>query len=255
MTVLSGVGIEPIVLPTALYSMHTGFEGYSVCDTAIYMNDTLDSWQSLGLQLDCIYSGFLKGMRQIDTLVRAIREYKCLNIIDPACADNGQLYDGYDMQFVHYFADTLLPLADILLPNITEAMLLTGTPYQAPPYNRQFVVDLALKLLDRGARQLAITGVHLQDDTFGVLVVNGSSLNLVVQEYMQGHFSGAGDLWASIFVCAILYCDMLAASEIACTNTLQAIINTQDANWGINCYSIMDNLRLEIDRANKYSTI
>ncbi len=48
-----------------------------------------------------------------------------LRIVDPAMADGGKLYPAFDMDFVEVMK-SLVAVADVTLPNITEASLLTG---------------------------------------------------------------------------------------------------------------------------------
>ena len=58
--------------------------------------------------------------------------------------------------------------ADILVPNLTEACLLTGTPYDPAPCP-QYMEDLLKKLLDLGCRQVLLTGAEVRPGEVGVL--------------------------------------------------------------------------------------
>ena len=275
-SVLSSMGIEPVALPTALYSMHTGFKGFAVLDTSQFMQKAMDSWQGLDLQFDAIFSGFLKGEAQIDAVASAIEKYKCLSVVDPAFADDGKLYDGYSKDFVKRFAKNLLPLADIILPNMSELMFLTETQYQEPPYSSQFVRHLTTKLLHLGAKKVIVSGilsecnddfsvktsllgnfdqtinfdfdadksesgdVHSKNSVISVVFCDHESLQFVTHPVVKGNFSGAGDLWASFFVSFLLNnCCEIDSIKKSNNLVLRAIESTTKPNLGINFFHLL----------------
>ena len=128
--VLSACGVEAAVLPSAVLSTHTGggFAGYTFRDLTADMPAIAQHWQKEGFRFDAVYTGYLGSGEQI-THVRHIMDTLLVpggaRIVDPAMADNGKLYAGFDAAFVEKMK-TLAFSADILLPNITEAALLTG---------------------------------------------------------------------------------------------------------------------------------
>ena len=55
-------------------------------------------------------------------------EKRFLFLLDPIMGDNGRLYQGFDRDYVEAMKD-FCQQADVIIPNLTEAALLTGSPY------------------------------------------------------------------------------------------------------------------------------
>ena len=98
--ILSVLGFETSVLPTALLSTHTGgFTDYTYLDLTAEMLPITNHWQSLGLDFSALYSGFLGSVAQIaivSNIINSFRKKDTLVLIDPVMADNGIYYCGYE---------------------------------------------------------------------------------------------------------------------------------------------------------------
>ena len=177
--VLSSCGVEAAVLPSAVLSTHTGggFAGYTFRDLTADMPAIAQHWQKEGFRFDAVYTGYLGSGEQI-THVRHIMDTLLVpggaRIVDPAMADNGKLYAGFDAAFVEKMK-TLAFSADILLPNITEAALLTGLPYLAPPHDPAYIQQLLSGLAALGPRAVVITGVQLTPEEVGTMALDRAS--------------------------------------------------------------------------------
>ena len=130
--IISVCGAETCVLPSAVLSTHTcGFSGYTFRDLTSDMPLIEKHWQKENITFDAVYTGYLGSAEQIGYVLDIAKN--CLNdggllIVDPAMADNGKLYPGFDAAFVEEM-QKLAAKADFLLPNLTEACLLTGEEY------------------------------------------------------------------------------------------------------------------------------
>lgn len=82
-------------------------------------------------------------------------------------ADGGALYTGFDEDFPRHMA-RLAAQADVVTPNLTEACLLTGTPYRED-YDLPQLRDILRKLAELGPRHVVLTGVPYGPDKLGVL--------------------------------------------------------------------------------------
>ena len=168
--VLSACGVEAAVLPSAVLSTHTGggFAGYTFRDLTADMPAIVQHWQKEGFRFDAVYTGYLGSGEQI-THVRHIMDTLLVpggaRIIDPAMADNGKLYAGFDAAFVEKMK-TLAFSADILLPNITEAALLTGMEYRKE-YDEAYIEELTAALHEKGVGTVVLTGVSYEPETTG----------------------------------------------------------------------------------------
>ncbi len=230
--ILSACGHETAILPSAVLSTHTGgFHGYTFRDLTDDLPAICRHWQSEGLMFDALYTGYLGNMAQVDT-VETIMEHLIrpggVRVVDPAMADNGRLYAGFDDAYVAAMR-RLCTKADIILPNITEAALLTGLPYREQ-YDTAYIDELIAGLHHLGASNIVLTGVSFLPDTLGVLVCAGEHRQYHAHRRIPRMFHGTGDIYASAFVGAYLHGkSMSEAARIAVDFTLASIENTVDA--------------------------
>ena len=124
------------------------------------------------ISFDTVYSGYLGSARQInyvlDITKRLLKE-DGYSIVDPAMADNGKLYHGFDLAFVEEMKK-LVFASDICLPNITEACFITATEYKEN-YDEKYTDSLLEKMAAAGAKTIVLTGVSYDDTTTGVLIL------------------------------------------------------------------------------------
>ena len=204
--IISACGIETCVLPSAVLSTHTaGFSGYTFRDLTADMPAIEAHWKKEGIAFDAIYTGYLGSTEQI-----AYVESLCKNvladggrvIVDPAMADNGKLYPGFDEAFVEAMKG-LCAKADYLVPNITEASLLTGLPYKTE-YDRAYIDTLLEALCALGAKNVILTGVSYAPATTGVVVYENGAYAYYEHEKLANGCHGTGDIYASAFVGALV---------------------------------------------------
>ena len=147
--IISACGLETCVLPSAVLSTHTaGFTGYTFRDLTEDMPSIKEHWVKEGIRFDAIYTGYLGSTKQIDyvaDIFEATASKNGVKIVDPAMADNGSLYPGFDTDFVEAMKG-LCAKADYVIPNITEACFLTGVEYKTV-YDREYV-DLILSCIE-----------------------------------------------------------------------------------------------------------
>ena len=199
--VLAACGVEACPLPTAVLSTHTGgFDAPHVADLTDHMLPMASHWERAGVKFDVISCGYLGSREQMALVERVfdlVSAPGCLKIIDPAMADHGKLYSGFDMEFVGEMKK-FCSKADWLLPNITEACLLTDTEYRVE-YDRAWVEVLLEKLSALGCGNVLITGVSFEPDTTGV-IVNGEH---IAHRRLPEGCHGTGDLFAAVFAGAL----------------------------------------------------
>ena len=228
--ILSACGLETAILPSAVLSTHTaGFTGYTFRDLTEDMPGITAHWQKEGLKFSAIYTGYLGSTEQID-YVRNIFD-TCLEtggvkIVDPAMADNGKLYPAFDEAYVTAMKK-LVSDADIILPNITEAALLTGMPYKEQ-YDEAYIRELTERLRAMGAGAVVLTGVGYRQGFTGVAVLDGEGLQYYEHEKLEPGSHGTGDVYASAFVGAYLNGkSAFTAATIAADYTVCCITETR----------------------------
>jgi len=204
--IISACGIETAVLPSAVLSTHTaGFTGFTCRDLTDDMPAICDHWKKEGITFDAIYTGYLGSAQQIEyvkQIIAATGAEGCLTIIDPAMADNGNLYPAFDGAYVEEMKK-LCAGADYLLPNITEACFLTGMDFRTE-YDRAYIDSLLTKLCELGAKNVILTGVSYAAGRTGVVVYEDGAYQYHEHEQIAGGIHGTGDIYASAFVGAKL---------------------------------------------------
>ena len=124
--ILSAKGISVTTLPTALVSNTLDFGLFEILDTTDYMNKTVEIWNRLGFKYDCICTGFMVNPNQIKIVKQLISNQDrkdLIVVVDPIMGDEGKLYNGMNEVNVQIMKE-LSALADILIPNFTEATYL-----------------------------------------------------------------------------------------------------------------------------------
>jgi len=234
--IISACGIETCVLPSAVLSTHTaGFSGYTFRDLTEDMPDIRKHWQKEGIAFDAVHTGYLGSTKQIEyvsDIFRTMGKEGSVNIVDPAMADNGKLYPGFDNAFVESMKG-LCAQADYLVPNITEACMLTGVEYRTE-YDKEYVIQLCEKLAELGAKTIVLTGIGYSENKTGVVVFENGELSYYEHDKLGKGCHGTGDIYASAFTGALVRGkSAFAAAKIAADYTVKCIEVSQkdEAHW------------------------
>ena len=240
--ILSVLGIETNVIPTAVLSSHTGeFTGYTFRDLTDDILPIATHWKSLGRRYDALYTGYFGNIRQLGIVEKVfdlLADEDTLKFIDPVMADNGALYSNFDMTYVEAMK-RFCRNADIILPNITEGCLLTDSPYEEGPYPEKYIYGLLNRLRELNAGYTVLTGVHTEEGYGAAWMDNQSGTwDMVLGTYVEGCFYGAGDTLASVLLGEYLKCLPIGkALKAAVDFTHKAILNTkqhsQDFKYGL----------------------
>ncbi len=229
--IISAAGIETAILPTAVLSTHTQFKGFTFKDLTDEMLPIKDHWLKEGFSFDAIYTGYLGSKRQID-IVRSFFDdlggEGTSIIVDPAMADGGKLYAGFDEDFPREMS-RLCDGADVILPNISEACLMLGEPYPGEDAPEDVVKDLLIKLSGLGAKYSVITGTEFADGSFGFTGYDKQTGEFFKYgtEKIPHRSHGTGDVFASAFTGAYVKgLGVFDALRVAADYTAACIRNT-----------------------------
>lgn len=201
--VLSAMGCACSVLPTAILSTHTAFPN-PVCRSLT--GDLLPighHWKSVGADFDAVAVGYLADPDQAEQVGMVLDLFGGLRVLDPAMGDHGRLYSGQTPEHVTAMA-RLCRRADYLLPNLTEAALLTGLPYREQA-DAAYLEELSQGLLSYGVKGAVITGFTRGDGQTGFYgaLADGSRVTYQAHQIPK-HFHGTGDLFAAVFTGALV---------------------------------------------------
>lgn len=203
--IISACGVTGSILPTSLLSTHTGpeFPGFTFLDLFENMKATMRHWEELGIKFDAIYTGYLGRIEHVDILLEHIPNLLKEDgkiFVDPAFADDGQLYPGFDMSYVKAQL-RLVAIADYVLPNLSEACLLLDIDYgDVDAGNEDDVENVLDALLATGPKNAIITGVRKGDKIGTKLKTQTGSSYTSFETYIPQHFHGTGDVFASVVV-------------------------------------------------------
>jgi len=205
--VISAMGVETCVLPTAVLSTHTAFEGFTFCDLTDQIAPVSRHWKQEKIGFDAIYTGYLGSFEQLELVGQFIDDFKTPQntvFIDPVMGDFGRLYTGFTPDFAKAMA-SLCARADVIVPNMTEAAAMLGMPYVDGGYSEGYVRDMLKRLCDLGPENAVLTGVSFEDGRIGVMGYSRAEDRFF--EYYNAKinavFHGTGDVFASTCVGAM----------------------------------------------------
>ena len=236
---LSSMGVQVCPLPTAILSNHTGgFDHYSFVDLTDTMEEYIDHWKRLNLTFDCIYSGFLGSVRQIEIVAGFLDHFggeDTLAVVDPVMGDNGRLYSSMKPEITEEMKK-LVGKADIITPNFTEAAFLLGEPYREEITDEEVKAWL-LRLSEMGPRTVItsvpgrrVTGQVQSEDT-NVIAYDrpGNAFWKVGCRYIPAFYPGTGDTFTSVIIGSLLQGDSL---PVAIDRGVQFISQCIKASYG-----------------------
>ena len=226
---LSVMGIQVCPVPTAVLSSHTGGFGEEVLrDLTDYIKPALNHYLSLNEKFDCIYSGFLASIGQIDHCLEFFGSFPdALKVVDPVMGDHGKPYKTCTRELCSRMSE-LVAVADIITPNVTEAGILLGQTSDLNFLTSQQAKSMLVKLAEKGPKTVVITGADMADGkkcNIGYDKVH-STFWRVPFHYVPVNYPGTGDIFASVLVGSIIKGDSLPIAMNRATEFLEIAIKT-----------------------------
>lgn len=205
--IISAMGVETAVIPTAVLSTHTMFKNFTFRDLSSDIPEISKHWKDEEISFDAIYTGYLGSIEQIDILKELFKEFKTDNnfiFIDPVMGDNGKLYIGFDQEFALEMKQ-LCKMADVIVPNLTEASYMLQKEYKEN-YTEEEIKELLIELADLGPKQVILTGISFKENELGVMAYNKETNKFFTyfKEKIPAKYHGTGDIFASTLAGAIL---------------------------------------------------
>ena len=205
--IISAMGVECSIVPTAVLSTHTMFQNFTCKDLTDQIGPIARHWQAEKIRFDAIYTGYLASAEQIGDVCDLFDAFKTednLIVVDPVMADNGKLYPAFGPEFPAEMAKVCAK-ADLIVPNLTEASLLTGLPYRTE-YDESYIREMLQSLAKLGPRYVALTGVSFEKGRLGVMYYDQKedTYGSYFAEPLPASFHGTGDVFASTCVGALM---------------------------------------------------
>lgn len=242
MPVLSSMQIQVCPVPTAILSTHFGGLGNPVIrDFTDFILPSLSHYTELKLDFECIYSGYLNSVNQIDLCVEFIRTYpSALIVVDPVMGDHGKPYRACSKEMQDGMRD-LVSCANLITPNLTEAYMLLNKPYNHNPISQNEVKKMLIQLSELAPNYIVITGVSLANGTsanVGYDKKNNAFWSVPIH-LVPATYPGTGDIFASVLTGSFLNGDSLPIAMGRATKFIELAIQTTFSYGADTRYGVM----------------
>lgn len=198
--VISHMRVQGCVLPTSVFSNHTGFASYYYDDYTNHMRAYMEEWKKLDLRFEGIASGFLGSAEQIQIVkdfIEQFRDERTHVIIDPVMGENGKAYPTYTKEMCDRMKH-LVEFADILTPNVTEACMLADMPYKECGWEKGELLEMMERLRGLGAKKIVISGLNTESSISNAISERAGELRVLRQKRVGKVRSGTGDIFSAI---------------------------------------------------------
>ena len=266
--ILSAMGIETAIIPTAVLSTHTMFKGFTFHDLTDEIMPIVEHWEKEKFAFDGIYTGYLGSIRQIELmkeLIKRLKRKETIVVVDPCMADGGRLYPGFDKNFALNMAG-LCSHADIILPNLSEASFLLDEEYLDKDYTEEDIKSLLRRLSSLGSKKVILKGIIFNNDQktlkgvkdkIGIAYYDAKTdtTSWYFHKKISQSFHGTGDIFASVFTGALLNgMTVEKSSKLAGDFVMKSIEETlshPDYNtYGVDFETMMPYLIKEVHKTN-----
>ena len=237
--IISALKIQVCPLPTAILSVHTGFQNYFLDDYTDKMDAYIKSWRLNNLEFDGVATGFLGSAAQIEIVSNFLKNSLAQILIDPVMGDHGKIYKSYTQEMCIKMRD-LLKFADLVTPNLTEACQLLNIPYPAEGIISDsnlatMAANIAAKT--RGGKVI-ITGVNLDADdgsNISNFIFDNGKIDFVTSKKLGSDRSGTGDVFFAVVAASIMNGETLtAAVQKAADFVTKCILHAEKLNLAWN---------------------
>ncbi len=198
--------VETMLLPTVLLSSHTGgFPDVVIEDMTDLNRAYFRQWKNLNLELAGILSGYCRNPQQLSQLAMFAKQTETPLIVDPIMGDSGRLYTGFTSSYVGAMKE-LTQSAKLILPNLTEAALLTGREYVGEHYDFSVIEDLLEALAKQVSADIVLTGISFDDSQIGVAYYQQETgkITTYLSKKYPANFFGTGDILSTLLAVATI---------------------------------------------------
>ena len=167
-------------------------------------------------------------------------------VVDPVMGDYGKLYSSYTDDMCQEMKK-LLPYADVLTPNLTEACRILDLDYHKVDLSEEGLEAICEALSEMGPDRIVITGLQQGNLIFNYIFEKDKTSELLSTRKIGGDRSGTGDVFSSIVTGALVQGqDFKTAVKRAVTFLDKAIAYTAQMglpwNYGICFEEYLENI-------------
>ena len=229
-SVLTQNGHEVFGLPTKIFSSNMSYKDY----ISFYMPNFSEIVKKVfGIKkVDAIYIGFIDNDEVFVIIKEILQNFKGKVILDPILGDNGIKYSGTTAKQISFYRE-LLNFADIVTPNLTEAILLTEYNKIFSEIKKEDVEKIASNLLEMGAKQIIIKSFE-KNDILNTLYISETSIKWFESEKIDIKICGTGDVFSSLVASELTKGEKLENSIDKIQKLLAENIKKQEKQDGLN---------------------
>ncbi len=227
--IISSYGHQVIPVPTVLLTRHTGFDDFKVHHLGNFFDQTIDDLFEHHQKIDAILIGYLDGKEQIAPIMKLLDHYPdAFVFVDPICADNGKFYHGKNQDYVEALKP-LIQRADLIKPNITEALVL-GHEAAYTPVTEMIVNQCINSLKTITNASIILTGINNNSEIKNILVEQ-NTVTCTFNKYIDCYYPGTGDIFDSIVLsCLLNKHNLNDCVKLAADSVVKCILSTSTNN-------------------------
>ena len=203
-------GFQACALPTALLSTHGAYPGFVLEPQSRFLDAAWKHLKSLGVTFAGVAVGLVGDLQQfpvLEDIAATVKAGGGLVLVDPILGDNGKRYGLFHDDYVPAFR-SLLSLADIITPNLTEAALLLDHAPDLAPRSEAETAQWTRSLATLGPRRVVLTSAPFFDrpGTTGVAWYDSTydRFGTVNHARIEGGLPGTGDALAARLFASLL---------------------------------------------------
>lgn len=229
-SVLTQNGHEVFGVPTKIFSSNMSYKDY----ISSYISNFSETVQKVLKikKINAIYIGFVDNEETFLIIKNILENFKGKVILDPILGDNGIKYSGTIAEQIDFYRE-LLNFADVVTPNLTEAILLTEHNKTFSEIKREDIEKIAKKLSEMGTKQILIKSFE-KNNLLNTLYFSENTIKWFESEKIDIKICGTGDVFSSLVASELIKGEKLENSIDKIQNLIAKNIKKQEKQDGLN---------------------
>ncbi|MEB3029594.1 bifunctional hydroxymethylpyrimidine kinase/phosphomethylpyrimidine kinase [Parvimonas micra] len=229
-SVLSQNGHEVFGLPTKIFSSNMSYKDY----ISFYMPNFSEIVKKIFeiQKIDAIYIGFIDDEEIFEIIKDILQKFKGKVILDPILGDNGVKYFGTTGKQIDFYRE-LLKFADVVTPNLTEAILLTEYNKIFSEIKKEDIEKIAKKLSEMGSKRILIKSFE-EKNKLNTLYFSENTIKWFESKKIDIKICGTGDVFSSLVTSELVKGEKLENSIQKIQTLLFENIIKQEKQDGLN---------------------
>lgn len=233
-------------MPTCVVSNNLELGKFAILDTTDHIRKTIKVYEELAFEFDAISTGFIVSEEQAKVISEYCQKKSAKGtriFVDPIMGDEGRLYNGVGEVNVNSMKE-LVRIADVIVPNYTEATYLTNIPYkESTCLEEAFSVVDALRKM--GTKSVIITSAVIDGKTEVIGYDNvADDYFRLPYDVVPVRIPGTGDIFSAVLLSDVLNGKSLKEATQRAMDIVRELViryqNTPEKCYGIPVESCLD---------------